>query len=91
MNEDCVKQFNEMKLNKKHGYVIMSIKNKKEVVIDEIGDAFPTDCTQRENEAVFNKLRKKMLDQEMEPKYLLFDFKLETSDGRREKIAFINW
>lgn len=80
-----------MKLNKKYGYVIMSIKDKREVVIDETGAPFATDCTQRENEEVFNKLRKKILDREQEPKYLLFDFKLETRDGRREKIAFINW
>ena len=69
----------------------MSIRDKKEVVVDEIGDAFPADCTQRENEEMFNRLRKKILTQQEEPKYLLFDFKLETVDGRREKIAFINW
>jgi len=80
-----------MKINKKYGYVIMAIRHQKEVVIEESGEPFPADCTQRENEEVFNKLRKKILAHELEPKYLLFDFKLETSDGRREKIAFINW
>ena len=91
MHEDCVKHFNDMKINKKYGYVIMAIRHQKEVVIEESGEPFPADCTQRENEEVFNKLRKKILAHELEPKYLLFDFKLETSDGRREKIAFINW
>lgn len=91
VNEDCVKCFNDMKLKKKYSYVIMSVKDNKEVVIEEIGEPFPNDCTQRENEEVFNRLREKFLDDEKEPKYLLFDFRLETSDGRREKIAFINW
>lgn len=80
-----------MKISKKYGYMIMSIKDKKEVVIDEVGKPFPPDCTQRENEEVFNRLRERILAKEQEPKYLLFDFKLETRDGRREKIAFINW
>lgn len=80
-----------MKISKKYGYMIMSIKDKKEVVIDEVGKPFPPDCTQRENEEVFNRLRERILAKEQEPKNLLFDFKLETSDGRREKIAFINW
>lgn len=91
VNEDCVKCFNDMKLKKNYSYVIMSVKDNKEVVIEEIGEPFPNDCTQRENEEVFNRLREKLLDEEKEPKYLLFDFRLETGDGRREKIAFINW
>lgn len=80
-----------MKIIRKYGYIVMSIRDKKEVVIDEVGKPFPPDCTQRENEEVFNRLRERILAEEQEPKYLLFDFKLETSDGRREKIAFINW
>lgn len=75
-----------MKISKKYGYMIMSIKDKKEVVIDRKAVS-----PGLQEEEVFNRLRERILAKEQEPKYLLFDFKLETSDGRREKIAFINW
>lgn len=90
-NEEIIQKFNEMKLEKKYGYIIMSIKDKKEVVIEEIGDKFPKDCTPKENEEVYNKLKDRLVACEGEPKYLLFDFRIETKDGKREKLAFINW
>ncbi len=90
-NEEIIQKFNEMKLKKKYGYIIMSIKDKKEVVIEEIGDKFPEDCTPKENEEAYNKLKDRLVACEAEPKYVLFDFRIETKDGKREKLAFINW
>lgn len=76
-----------MKLNHKHSFVIMSVKDGKQVAIDELGQNTPED----NNEETFNKMREKILAQEEEPKYILFDFMYETTEGKREKIAFINW
>lgn len=91
VSDECTRKYNEMQKDKKYGYIIMSIKDKKEVVVEESGDPFPANCTPSENEEVFNKVRDRLLASEDEPKFLLFDFKLETKDGRREKLVFINW
>ena len=89
--EECITSFSDMQINKKYGYIIMSIMDKKKVVVEEKGDPFSSTMTQAENEAVFNELKKRFLANELEPKFLLFDFKMDTKDGRREKIAFVNW
>lgn len=66
----------------------MSVKDGKQVMIDELGEQ---NTPEDNNEETFNKMREKILAQEGEPKYILFDFMYETTDGKREKIAFINW
>lgn len=69
----------------------MAIKDDKEVVVEEAGEPFPSGCTPSENEEKFNELKARFLQSEDEPKFLVFDFKMETKDGRREKLGFINW
>ena len=93
VNQEIVKKYNEMQIKKNYGYLLMAInKEENEVVLEKAGDPFPTGCTPSENEEVFNELRKGLLENELEPKYLLFDFKIETKDGRKpEKLVFINW
>lgn len=65
----------------------MSVKGEKQVEIDEVGKQ---NAPEDNNEETFNKMREKVLEQN-EPKYIVFDFVYETPDGRREKLAFINW
>lgn len=89
--EECVTSYNEMQIKKKYGYLIMKIKDEKKVAIEEKGDPFPTDQPQSKNKEEFDKVKAKFLAEECEPRFLLFDFKLDTKDGRREKIVFINW
>ena len=91
ISEECIKLFNALKANKEHGYVIMCIQGDKEVVVEEIGEPFPASMTQDENELAFKELTKKLLAKEDEPKFVLFDFKLHTDDGKREKVVFVNW
>ena len=78
-----------MKANHAHGFVIMSIKDQEELVLDTAGDKFPVDMTQAENEDAFEQVKRNLTEEE--PKYLVFDFLFETNEGRRDKLAFINW
>ena len=76
-----------MKLNHKHSFLIMSVKGQKQVEVDELGKQ---NTPEDNNEETFNTMRKKVLEQN-EPKYIVFDFLYETPDGKRDKLAFINW
>lgn len=76
-----------MRVHHKHSFIIMSVKGEKQVEIDEVGKQ---NAPEDNNEETFNKMREKVLEQN-EPKYIVFDFVYETPDGRREKLAFINW
>ncbi|XP_074620032.1 uncharacterized protein LOC141878871 [Acropora palmata] len=87
VSEDCIQRFNEMKLNHKHSFLIMSVKGQKQVEVDELGKQ---NTPEDNNEETFNTMRKKVLEQN-EPKYIVFDFLYETPDGKRDKLAFINW
>lgn len=80
-----------MKADKTYGYLIMSIKDEKEVVVDEAGEKFDKNMTQDENEIAYEKLKSKLLEGDKDPKYVLFDFKFETREGRRDKLVFLNW
>ena len=90
VSDECVAKYNAMKANKAHGYLIMCIKDEKEVVLEEAGEKFDKDMTQDENETAYKKVKTKLLD-EKDPKYVLFDFKFETREGQRDKLVFLNW
>ncbi|KAK2567089.1 Cofilin [Acropora cervicornis] len=70
VSEDCIQRFNEMKLNHKHSFLIMSVKGQKQVEVDELGKQ---NTPEDNNEETFNTMRKKVLEQN-EPKYIVFDF-----------------
>ena len=89
VSDECIRICNAVKANHAHGFVIMSIKDQEELVLDEVGDKFPVDMTQAENEDAFEQVKRKLTEEE--PKYLVFDFLFETNEGRRDKLAFINW
>ena len=89
VSDECIRICNAVKANHAHGFVIMSIKDLEELVLDEAGDKFPVDMTQAENEDAFEQVKRKLTEEE--PKYLVFDFLFETNEGRRDKLAFINW
>ena len=78
-----------MKANHAHGFLIMFIKDEREVVLEEAGEKFDTDMTESENEVAFGKMRNKLTPED--PKYLFFDFKFDTKEGRRDKLVFMNW
>lgn len=87
VSEECIQRFTEMRLKHKHSFLIMSVKGEKQVEVDEVGKQ---NTAEDNNEETFNKMKRKVMD-EQEPKYLVFDFVFETEDGKREKLAFINW
>jgi len=91
VSDECVTKYNAMKANKTHGFLILVIKDEKEVVVEEAGEKFDKDMTQDENETAFEKVKKKLLEAEKDPKYVLFDFKFETREGNRDKLVFLNW
>ena len=91
VSDECITKYNAMKANKAHGFLIMFIKDEKEVVVEEAGEKFSSDMTQVENEEAFGKVRSKLLSAGQDPKYVVFDFKFETKDGRRDKLVFMNW
>ena len=72
----------------------MSIKDGREIVVDEKGEPLPKDyCTHREIEEIYNKVRDKVTEQEREPKYIVFDFRFinPKNDRPMAKIVLINW
>ena len=90
-SDDCITKYKAMKDNKIYGYLILSIKDKKEVVVEETGEKFDKHMTEDENETAFKELTSKLLKNETDPKYVLFDFKFDTRDGPRTKLVFLNW
>merc|ERR1719388_722101 len=77
--DDCISEFNEMKLKHTKRYLIFKIENKKQIVIDESG---PKDKTYEDFVASVTATG--------EPRYAVVDVEYETDDGRpQEKLAFI--
>ena len=63
-------------------------------MVDEKGEPLPKDfCTQREIEEFYNKMKDKILEQEEEPKYIVFNFRFIDPDYNQTiaEIALINW
>ena len=72
-----------------YAYVVMMIKDKKEIVVESLGDKLPQDCTQSKNEDIFNEMKEKIGN---EPRYILFDFRFtRANQAVAQKLAFISW
>ena len=81
--------FDEIKLKKRHAYVVMMIKDNKKIVVERLGDKLPTNCTQCKNEEIFNDMKKAFGS---EPRYILFDFCFNRANQTvAQKLAFITW
>lgn len=87
-NEDCVKAFNSLKLNRESKYIVYTLTpDNKEIVIAKKEPADPS----KDNEAFYNEFLTHL--PENEPRYGVFDFEFEKEDGsgKRNRIVFVNW
>jgi len=80
--------FNDMKLRSTHKYAIFKIKNKKEVVVDQLGEPNKTEDKDADK-ACFTELKELLTN---EPRFILYDFGFTNKEGRIiSKMAFIFW
>nr|7SOG_A Chain A, Actophorin [Acanthamoeba castellanii]7SOG_B Chain B, Actophorin [Acanthamoeba castellanii] len=80
VSDDCVQKFNELKLGKKHRYVIFKLNDDNtEVVVEKVGGP--------------NATYEDFLAQlpENDCRYAIFDYEFEVDGGQRNKIVFILW
>ncbi|XP_066025694.1 cofilin/actin-depolymerizing factor homolog [Pocillopora verrucosa] len=81
--------FNDIKLKKRHAYVVMMIKDKKKIVVETLGDKLPLNCSESRNEDIFNSMKKSFGN---EPRYILFDFCFtRPNHTTAQKLALISW
>lgn len=89
VDQTVVDAFSDIKLKKRHAYVVMMIKDNQRIVVEKLGDKLPSNCTQCKNEDIFNDMKKTF---GMEPRYILFDFCYTRSNQTiAQKLAFITW
>ena len=80
--------YNDMKLKRTNKFITFRIENKKRVVVDQKGDAAPTE-TKEEDRQQFDQMKALLKD---EPRYILYDFSFKSKEGRIiQKLAFIFW
>ncbi|RMX43856.1 hypothetical protein pdam_00017849 [Pocillopora damicornis] len=81
--------YNDIKLKKRHAYVVMMIKDKKKIVVETLGDKLPQNCSESRNEDIFNSMKKSFGN---EPRYILFDFCFtRPNHSTAQKLALISW
>ena len=81
-----------VKVKDKHesGYAVMMIKDKKEIVVEKAYEKLP-DTTPETSEAIFNEMRREILDKGG-PRYILFDFSFKRANGSHKDVAlYIYW
>ncbi|KAL9954906.1 hypothetical protein ACROYT_G042492 [Oculina patagonica] len=89
VDQTVIDAFNDIKLKKRHAYVVMMIKDKKKIIVERLGDKLPQHCTQSKNEDIFNDMKKKFGN---EPRYILFDFCFtRVNQTVAQKLAFVTW
>lgn len=89
VDPSVVEAYNEIKIKKRHAYVVMMIKDNKKIVVERLGDKLPVNCTESQNAEIFNEMKKGF---GMEPRYIIFDFCFtRTNDSVGQKLAFISW
>lgn len=89
VDQTVIDAFNDIKLKRRHAYVVMMIKDKKKIVVESLGDKLPQNCSQSRNEDIFNAMKKAFGN---EPRYILFDFCFTRSNQSiAQKLAFISW
>jgi cofilin len=78
--DNCAAEFTEMKIRHTKRFITYKIKDKKEIVIDQMGEADKT----------YDDFLAAM--PENEPRYAVCDVPFQTDDGRdQEKIVFFLW
>ena len=89
VDQAVIDAFNDIKLKKRHAYVVMMIKDNKKIIVERLGDKLPQNCTQSKNEDIFNEMKKAF---GKEPRYILFDFCFTRSNQSfAQKLAFVTW
>lgn len=89
VDQTVIDAFNDIKLKKRHAYVVMMIKDNKKIIVERLGDKLPPNCSQSKNEDIFNEMKRAF---GMEPRYILFDFCFTRSNQTvAQKLAFISW
>ena len=79
MNSACLETFQELKLRKKHKYIIFNLnKEKTEIIVEKVGP-------QSEYDDFLAVLP------ENECRWGVFDLEYDTDDGKRTKLVFIHW
>nr|WAW84862.1 cofilin [Halisarca dujardinii] len=80
--------FNNMKLRSTNKYATFRIKDKKIVIVDELGEPCKTEEKEKDKEC-FDVLKATL---KKEPRYILYDFGFTNKEGRKiGKLAFIFW
>ena len=90
--DEFAARFEALKTTHKVGFLVLAIKDKKSIEIEEEGAPFVTNTGPIEvNKQAYLDLMER-ITRSNDPKYILFDFQHKKKDGsRREKIVFINW
>lgn len=90
--QECITAYNDLKLNKKHKYIIFKLSDDSKQIVVE-------DASSEQDWEVF---RQKLIDATSKsktgavgkgPRYAVYDFEytLATGEGTRNKITFIAW
>jgi len=92
VSQECITAYNELKLNKKHKYIIFKLSDdNKEIVIEE---ASADKDWENFREKLINATSKnKMGKVGKGPRYAVYDFEysLASGEGERSKITFLAW
>ncbi|KAL5524347.1 AIN1_1 [Sanghuangporus sanghuang] len=87
-DEDCVKAFNDLKLQRQYKYIVYALSpDNKSIVVSE---KVQQDSSKPNREFYDEFVAKLPTD---EPRYGIFDFEFEKEDGsgKRNRIVFVNW
>ncbi|KAK7722112.1 cofilin [Diaporthe eres] len=92
VNEECVSTWNDLKLSKKHKYIIFKLSDDlKEIVVEHTSDS--KDWEEFRNRLVNAKTVSKTGQEGIGPRYAVYDFEysLSSGEGDRNKLTFIAW
>ncbi|KKY37330.1 putative cofilin [Diaporthe ampelina] len=92
VNEECVSTWNDLKLSKKHKYIIFKLSDDlKEIVVEHTSDN--KDWEEFRSRLVNAKTVSKTGQEGIGPRYAVYDFEysLSSGEGDRNKLTFIAW
>ncbi|KAF8856309.1 cofilin/tropomyosin-type actin-binding protein [Acephala macrosclerotiorum] len=92
VDNDCIKQFNELKLGKSIKYIIYKLSDDfNNIVVEETSS--DKDWDNFREKLVNAKTKNKQGKEGKGPRYAVYDFEydLASGEGKRNKITFIAW
>ncbi|KAK0634537.1 hypothetical protein B0T17DRAFT_502182 [Bombardia bombarda] len=93
VSQECITAYNDLKLNKKHKYVIYKLSDdNKQIVVDSTGGG-DEDYEDFRQKLITAKTKSKSGAVGKGPRYAVYDFEyqLKSGEGIRNKITFIAW